>query len=360
MPFYYQIDSSNEAGRRTAERLVALRERLAVEVPPRTLNDTLLLGTWNIREFDSAAYGARLDESFYYIAEIISHFDLVAVQEVREELDALKRLNSILGGFWKYIVTDVTEGTPGNRERLAYLYDSRKVRFNGLAGEVVIPPKEIKNKKGKTIRYEPSDQLYRTPFLVGFNAGWAKFMLCTVHILYGEDTADNPKRVQEIKLVADFLAERADRESAGRNNLVLLGDFNIYGRGDKTMAAITNAGFTVPEVLRDVPATNVGKEKRHYDQMAFKVRAHRLKALSAGVFDFYNVVFTDDDQQLYVRDMQPAYDVTSKGKKRNAAGKRTYYRTYWRTHQMSDHLLMWVELGIDFGEEYLRAKAQGD
>jgi hypothetical protein len=29
----------------------------------------------------------------------------------------------------------------------------------------------------------------------------------------------------------------------------------------------------------------------------------------------------------------------------------------WRTYQMSDHLPMWVELQIDFGEEYLTAIA---
>jgi hypothetical protein len=43
---------------------------------------------------------------------------------------------------WKYLLTDVTEGEPGNQERMAFLYDSRKVRFGGLAGEVMIPPRK--------------------------------------------------------------------------------------------------------------------------------------------------------------------------------------------------------------------------
>ena len=74
-----------------------------------------------------SAYGERAEECLYYMAEIISHFDLVAVQEVREDLKALDRLRRILGSrYWKYVVTDVTEGSPGNRERLAFLYDSRK------------------------------------------------------------------------------------------------------------------------------------------------------------------------------------------------------------------------------------------
>lgn len=79
---------------------------------------------------------------------------------MHDDLRALDRLQSILGGWWKYIVTDVTEGTAGNRERLAYLYDSRKVTFGGLAGELVLPP----SKKDDVLQFA------RTPFLCGFKA----------------------------------------------------------------------------------------------------------------------------------------------------------------------------------------------
>ena len=47
---------------------------------------------------------------------------------------------------------------------------------------------------------------------------------------------------------------------------------------------------------------------------------------------------------------------TSKGKTRTEAQRRNYYKTHWRTHQMSDHLPMWVELRIDFSEQYLKRK----
>jgi hypothetical protein len=30
--------------------------------------------------------------------------------------------------------------------------------------------------------------------------------------------------------------------------------------------------------------------------------------------------------------------------------------TYWRTFQMSDHLPMWVELKIDYSDDYLARK----
>ena len=46
-------------------------------------------------------------------------------------------------------MTDVNEGAPGNRERLAFLYDVRKVRFSG----VVISA--VKDTTGK-IKYQPA------------------------------------------------------------------------------------------------------------------------------------------------------------------------------------------------------------
>jgi hypothetical protein len=79
MVFYNWIDSNTTEGERTAERLLKLREALDREIPQRDIAGSLVLATWNTREFDSATYGARKDELLYYIAEIIDYFDLVAV-----------------------------------------------------------------------------------------------------------------------------------------------------------------------------------------------------------------------------------------------------------------------------------------
>ncbi|MEX3009426.1 endonuclease/exonuclease/phosphatase family protein [Hoeflea sp. TYP-13] len=353
--FYYNVRNSNDPAR-TADGLLRLKQDMAsAGIPPRG-PDTTLIATWNIREFDSKAYGPRSLECLYYIAEICSKFDIIAIQEVREKLDALDKVRDIMGRGWRYIVSDVSEGTPGNRERMAFLYDSSKVSFTGLAGEIVVPPIEVK-KNGKTVRYDPARQLYRTPFIVGFRSGWTTLQLCTVHILYGEDEADNPERTREIGAVAQFLANRAREGQIEDANLVLLGDFNIYHPGDVTMKAITDAGFIIPEELQEVPATNTGKKKRHYDQIAVMPQMWRMETTgNAGVFDFYNTVYraSDEDEAAYVPEMGDAYDVTSKGKPRTDSGKTGYYRTYWRTHQMSDHLPMWIEVRSDYSVDYLQ------
>lgn len=352
MPFYYALKKEKpQVRKRAAEGILRLKEQLRKDgVPERTVESTLLLATWNIREFDSEKYGERSAESFYYIAEIINHFDLVAIQEVREDLAALDKLQSILGGWWKYIVTDVTVGQSGNGERMAFMYDSRKVTFGGLAGEIVLPD----------VKGERALQLARTPFICGFKAGWSKFNLCTVHIYYGDSTKSNPRRVKEINDLAKLLAKRAQgppnqparpdgKVTAVRNqqpeNLILLGDFNIFGHDDETMEALTKAGFVIPDELQPLPGSNLDKSK-HYDQIAFMVQPFRFGTTGkAGVFDFYESVFHRDDHRPYASIMPEKYKA--------AKDPKRYYND-WRTHQMSDHLVLWVELKVDFGREYLK------
>lgn len=349
MPIYRSIDVSKENERRIAEGLLKLKEAFEeVGIPERNLSDTLLLATWNIREFDSTKYGVRGREPLFYIAEIIDRFDLVAVQEVRDDLTALNELMNYLGGWWKCVLTDVTEGAPGNRERMAFLYDSRKIRFGGLAGEIVIPT---------TKKLEPAKQLARTPFVVGLQAGWFKFTICTTHILYGKAVAEEPSRLEEIRVLAKSLADRAQEKFAWSKNMILLGDFNIFAPSDQTLKAITEAGFVVPKQLQKLPS-NVPQDK-HYDQIAFIAPEMRdqLELCRAGVFNYYNYVYRKDDEALYAEDMGNAYTETKEGKKRDEKARTTYYNT-WRTFQMSDHLPMWIELKINFGKQYLERKLE--
>jgi hypothetical protein len=136
MPFYNTLSANRVDDRRTAEGLLRLRAALHRDVPMKTLDDTLLMASWNLREFGGSKHGGRTREALFYIAEVIDHFDLVAVQEVRDDLQDLDKLMAVLGSWWKYVVTDVTEGSSGNDERLAFIYDQRKLSFGGLAGEI--------------------------------------------------------------------------------------------------------------------------------------------------------------------------------------------------------------------------------
>ncbi len=189
MPYYYGLRSYKKADRqRVINNILTLREQLKDEIPERTAQNTLLLATWNIRDFDSNKFGhgPREKESMYYIAEIIAAFDLVAVQEVNQDLRPLKKLLGILGAHWDYIVTDTTEGRSGNNERMAYLYDTNKVAFKNIAGELVLPQGQKVTEKGL--------QFARTPFMASFQSGWFRFFLTSVHIYYGSNYGDKFER----------------------------------------------------------------------------------------------------------------------------------------------------------------------
>ncbi|QLH69578.1 endonuclease/exonuclease/phosphatase family protein [Rhodopseudomonas palustris] len=291
-----------------------------------------LLATWNIREFGGTKYRGRIPDALYCIAECISRFDLVAVQEVRQDLVALKQVVRILGRDWDYIYNDVSLADGGNGERLAFLFNRSRVRFTGLAGELVLPSKSA----SKLVA-----QIARTPFICGFQSGWAKFNLCTVHIYYGEGKKDDPKRIEEIEKTAKLLADKAksyinldDPVDYSPENLVLLGDFNIFGREDATFQALTKNRFVIPEPLLRQKGSNVSEDK-FYDQIAFFKETRGIECSNAGVFNFYQYAF--NDPKLY-KGVMPA-----------SAAFNT-----WRTFQMSDHLIMWTEFNVDKTDAYLK------
>lgn len=348
MAYYFPLrwNFSEEERIRTAQNLITLRHHLRAEIPAKTVNDTLLLATWNIRDFDSNKFrhGPRLKESYFYIAEIISAFDLVAVQEVNENLAALKNVLQILGPEWDYITTDKTEGRSGNSERMAYVFDTRKVSFQKIAGEIVLSDSR---------RIQRERQFARTPFLVSFRSGWFAFMVCTVHIYFGSDSGEQlERRIAEIDELTRLLARRAKDEAS---NYIVLGDFNIISPDHRTMNALQRHGFEVPEQLSNA-ASNMKLDK-FYDQIAFNAREGQVKyGGHAGVFNLFESVFRSEDMPTYVPLMKNLnlLELDADNQPIISTANGDYYENIWRTFQMSDHLPMWIELKIDFAEDYLQ------
>ena len=124
-----------------------------------------------------------------------------------------------------------------------------------------------------------------------------------------------------------------------------------------TLKAVTGAGFEIPEQLKGHPSN--AQKTKHYDQIAFLAPEleDRLELSEAGVFDFYEHLYRADDRALYAEEMGEAHLRKEDGTERTELGRSTYYGTYRRTFQMSDHLPMWIRLRTDFGEAFLKRKA---
>jgi endonuclease/exonuclease/phosphatase family metal-dependent hydrolase len=346
VPYYKRLFDTlardDEATKRAASQLLAVRRQLTKEVPRRTVSDTLLLATWNLREFGrNQKYGTRLPESIQCIAEIVSRFDLVAVQEVHQNLADLKKLMGVLGEWWSYIVTGVSAGTPGNQERTAFLYDTRKVKFDHLAGEVILAGR----------KREKITQPARGPFICAFRAGWRRISLCTVHIYYGTKDPNDPERVKEIDSIAQFLADRntkrQDSADGEPDNVILLGDFNAFHQeGDKTTEALERHDFVIPAEIRKLV------RDKYYDQIAFHDPKRLLRTTAkAGAFDFSRSIFRPDHANDYATEMKrqiPNLYTKNKDKKK--------LFNQWRSFQISDHLPLWIELKIDFTDGYVASR----
>ena len=252
------------------------------------------MATWNLRAFGGLTERWRAEEGesplrdlfdVRCIAEVVSRFDVAALQEVRGNLTALRTLLAALGPDWAAVMTDVTRGRRGNDERMAFVFDLRRLRPSGLAGELVVAiESETDVPVGGLGR-----QFARTPYAVSFAAGSASLTLVTLHVIYGEE----PERAAELREIGRWLADWPRHEREWSQNLIALGDFNIDRRGDPLFEAFTSTGIEPAPGLDEVPRTifGTGGTAKFYDQIAWFSDGPRgsmltLEWLSSGSFDF--------------------------------------------------------------------------
>jgi endonuclease/exonuclease/phosphatase family metal-dependent hydrolase len=279
-------------------------ERAAPEgVPPRRPNN-LLIATWNIRAFGGVTpkwQSAKGDSPMRdladvcAIAEIVRHFDVVAIQETREELAALRTMMRRLGDHWTFIVTDVGVGKAANNERLAFVYDRGRVKASGLAGELVVPEEGLEGFGRDTLK----KQFARSPYAVSFGTAKEAFTLVTLHVLYGKNADD---RTGELGAIGRWLSARARSGTDFNHNMIALGDFNIDGIHDTNYQAFTAEGLTPPAELATQPRTifDTTEKKHFYDQIAWFTEAGKQQLTLgyrqvAGQFDWTKHVHRDLD-----------------------------------------------------------------
>jgi hypothetical protein len=288
------MDYSNYP-RNVVEDIVRLRRRIERSgIPEKRVDHNIIIGTWNIRAFgrlfqqwdENPGDPKRNLRSLAYISEIIQCYDVIAIQEVKADTTAIRYLLSeYLGPEWGLILSDISAGSAGNTERLAYIFDKRRVQPSGLAGEIVLPP---------TISGNPMQQFDRTPYIVGFQSKQEKFALLTAHIKYGKVPAD---RITELSAMAQYIAsEIRDRINslAEEKNLIVLGDFNIDDRGNNPLfQAFISTGLVVPQNLLNLKSTYDTKPK-YYDQIAwFMGDLDLLTNGDAGVIDFAQAIYRE-------------------------------------------------------------------
>ena len=309
--------------------LESLSQYLSETIPSRRLDENLLIATWNIRSFASLTrkWTAESSDSpkrdlrgLLAIGEIIRRFDVIGVQEVKGDLRALRDLMNWLGSNWAFLMTDVNIGAAGNSERMAFIFDRRRVEMSGLACELVVPEEWLNEIGTNALRR----QFARTPYAVSFRCGKQTFILVTLHVDYGDSSAE---RIPELKGIARWMRDWADRTNAWAQNLIAMGDFNIDRKNDPLWQAFTSTGLTVAQGLENAPRSifadpDEPTTDKYYDQIAWFETTKGASRLS---LDYQSGGFADFLPHVY-RDTRLTRSAIS--------------------YRISDHYPLWVEFGV--------------
>ena len=284
---------------RERRALMKLMSEGPFKVPSRKLNENLVIATWNIQQFSNN----KTNRALQYMADICERFDIIALQEVKTDLRGLSKLQSLLPGNYRILVSDPT----GNSERFAFLYDKRSVVSTGLVCEIGF------NVPAKT---HQGYQLHRMPYCASFRAGRFDFVMASAHIYFGKTAKERVQREEEISQLATFVRRRSktERNKVFDRDFFVVGDFNIEKEGDHFFDALVAGGFVMPARLRTLK-TNFARNKT-FDKIVWVDRPSFHFTKKINVVPFGEVLFQD---------------------KRPKGGKK----------QISDHLPLWAEFEID-------------
>ena len=304
------------------------------------------LGTWNIANL---GVQTRTAKELKLIAYILSHFDIIAVQEVNEDLGHFYQVmtDPVLKNF-DYVLSD----TAGNQERFAVVYRKDTIEPRQLFAELDYNP------TGKVVNnqyiIEPKRQSFthqgqkldidfynfnRNPFLSTWKVKNRNttFLLANAHIYYGDDVFGSAKlnnRIAEVFFLADWA--RLQQKKAGSKklyepNMLLIGDMNIpkMSSDDPVYRALMRRGMA-PSRYSTEAGTTI-QEFTQYDQIVFtneKLKVVEIKNQTAVVVDYDNFLFKDLWKQV-------------EAKKRTLAQFKAWCR--WA---ISDHRPMFVRLKV--------------
>lgn len=286
-------------------------------IPARS-DTNLLVACWNLTNF---GLQKRADDHFRIMAEIIKPFDVVAVQEVADDLKHFSILMSHLGQDWDAIYTDIA----GNQERLGYVFNVKRIDPTGLAAELAMRGYERRKITIQVGDEEPEEMEFggfsRNPHMVSFRAGQFEFTIVNVH-LYWTNFAI---RKLEAKALTKWARSRVKKPSPPHDDILLMGDFNMprVEKGDEIYDTLTQGGLQIPKYNTELVGSNLAGDK-HFDELAFfPSRTAEDFSNRMGIFDFDKALFPD------------LWDYADKEKQKRFFQYVRYY--------IADHRPLWAE-----------------
>ncbi|WP_203292181.1 hypothetical protein [Maricaulis parjimensis] len=250
---------------------------------PARRDDSVILSSFNIRKLGTLS--TKSDGAFRLLARYVKATDLLAIQEIQDNLEALGFLKDLSGDRYGLAVSDVTGAIPGRDgliERLGYLfrwdtiertevasdisYDRSAVQDNLLTHRLdfgeALKAREVElaafaadrelyeeakaaKKRGEDVEVpsEPEMPAFKLPhFLTFIRAPYCcsfrvkplgaaepyEFLAVNAHLLYGDASAQKAERRAEFFALLDWIYTRVKkRDRTYHLNFILMGDLNL-------------------------------------------------------------------------------------------------------------------------------------
>ncbi len=224
-------------------------------------SDSVVIGSFNALKLGK---DDEHEKRWDFLKRFASRYDLLAIQEVMDDLSGIRRLKKMLGSSFELVVSDTTGAIPGElglRERLAFLYRPKRIELKELTSDITYDRSVVVgtlkedidvwkkffkdlDETNKQRELEGKDKLglsdvehpkfltfIRTPHCASFSikgrggASPVDFLAVNAHLLYGKGEEE---RTREFFALLEWLVRRAKQsERMYYKNIVLLGDLNM-------------------------------------------------------------------------------------------------------------------------------------
>ena len=250
---------------------------------PERRDDSVILSSFNIRKLGKV--GSKSAGAFRMLARYVRATDLLAVQEILDDLSAVSFLKSLAGEDFGMAVSDVTgaiPGRPGLVERLGFIFrwrtverteiasdisydrtavsdnllthrlafqtalDARQAEIDAFERDKAAYEREMIRFKAGEIARKPSRPsiapfklphfltFIRSPYCCSFRvrplgpAEPYEFLAVNAHLLFGDERTQKLERQLEFEALLDWIYTRAKKqEYTYHDNFVLMGDLNL-------------------------------------------------------------------------------------------------------------------------------------
>jgi endonuclease/exonuclease/phosphatase family metal-dependent hydrolase len=364
---------------------------------------SVVLGSFNIRKLGSIS--KKSSGAWKLLKLICERFDLLAIQEVQDNLEGIRHLKTLVGEDYGLVASDITGKHPGSSsmpERLAFLFKWKVAKRTEIASDISYDRTKVSNtlfenrtdfqnafakhntkrrkiialnaarkragKKPKTTPAVPNPHFLtfiRQPLCVSIEIGNRstknpyQFLAVNCHLLYGTDKAE---REREFNALLDWIIRRAkNKKRMYYPNILLMGDCNLEFKKPKVDRPRISA------VIKSINKKKIGGRKNAQVNFPFldvhpsQTEVYRTAARLKDTYDQIAIVYRDQRLPDYTKNRSAGaiangYDFgvfnfvdmfanALHGKNYQDLSKKARKALIDKfQHDVSDHLPLWIRL----------------